>query len=126
MARICLNEDVVLNGRLSITRTLLEDNKTVVITGVLATHYYIEEIKTLETYRYKLEGVEVYSESFGSDDFDIIYNFKAKELINRFGSSNLSEKEIMKYEEEIYKKSGYLKESILYDEEDIREGDSNE
>jgi hypothetical protein len=41
---------------------------------------YYESIKTLESERFALSGIEVYQEAFGSDDYDILYYFTAKKL----------------------------------------------
>ena len=84
MARILVNDILNVNGRLSIRRTLKgydeEENPIIEIQGILSTHLYFEEIKSLESFRYRLEDIEVYNEDFGSDDYNIQYSFTAKNL----------------------------------------------
>lgn len=43
--------------------------------GLLKTHKYIEEIDSIECKRFRIEGIEVYAESFGSTDEFILYQF---------------------------------------------------
>lgn len=51
-----------------------------VISGLLAVHEYIEEIYEIESERYLLTDVSVYKESFGSNEYMILYYFTAKDL----------------------------------------------
>ncbi len=50
------------------------------INGILAIHDYIEEIHTIESERYLLNDVTVYKESFGSNEYMILYHFIADDL----------------------------------------------
>ena len=50
------------------------------IKGVLAMHDYEDEIETIESERYRLDNVEVYKESFGSNEYMILYFFTAGNL----------------------------------------------
>ena len=43
--------------------------------GALKTHIYVDEIDTIQCEKFSLYGVDVYSESFGSNDPFIIYSF---------------------------------------------------
>lgn len=63
MAKIIVNNEVRTNGKLSATRALNEEKNGFIISGVFATHLYYENIKTLESERFALSGVEVYQES---------------------------------------------------------------
>ena len=81
MAKIIINNEVRANGKLSATRTLNEERNGFIVSGVFASHLYYENIKTLESERFALSGVEVYQEAFGSDDYNILYYFTAKKLI---------------------------------------------
>ena len=56
-----------------------DDEGNLIKSGVLKTHLYIEEINTLECDRFRLTGVDVISESFGSNDPCIIYQFVFEE-----------------------------------------------
>lgn len=112
MARIKVNEEYEVKGRLTVKR-FISDNGEIIIAGTLATHYYFEEIDCLETFRYKVTGIEVMEEVFGSDDFDIVYNFNAKAIDNIFGPSDLETEEIIKIEDQLYGNYGYLKGTVL-------------
>ena len=86
MAKIVINDELEINGRLTVQRTRVSDEKgnlTSVVSGVLATHLYIEIIDKIETGRLILKGVDVKKENFGSDDYDVVYEFTASELINK-------------------------------------------
>lgn len=112
MAKLSINEDFIIKGKITVRR-YLDGEGNINIVGALATHYYFEEIKNIETYRYEIKGVEVLEEVFGSDDFDIVYNFKAKSLIVKNSFSNLSEEEIKNIEDNIYDEDYYLLDSSL-------------
>lgn len=113
MAKISVNDEYVVNGKLTISRVLNMDNE-IVISGTFASHYYFEEINTLTTYRYEIKGIEVREELFGSDDFDIVYNFTAKEFDVRDGAmTNLTDKEIDAIEVDMYNEKGYLLDSNM-------------
>lgn len=108
MAKIKINKEHIVNGKLSISRTLNETKDGFIITGVLATHLYLEDIKSLESSRYIVKDIEVYQESFGSDDYDIYYNFtagvfKLKDVIKEGIGTILYSDEIEMIETEMYK-----------------------
>ena len=111
MASIKINDNLEVNGNLTFTRTLVtnEEGKLCFdINGVLSTHLYFDDINSLETARYILNDVEVYQESFGSDDYNIIYLFKAKDIeikgVEIEGAKFiLYPEEIEKIEKEMYK-----------------------
>lgn len=106
MAQVSINDEYVVNGRLTVRR-FKDENNEIKIVGTLATHYYIEEILKLETFRYSIEGIEVAEEVFGSDDFDIVYNFTADSLDIKYGISDLNNELINNIEKSIYGKQGY-------------------
>lgn len=107
MAQISVNDEYVINGRLTVKR-FKDINGNIKIEGTLATHCYFEEILKLETFRYSIMGIEVIEEVFGSDDYDIVYNFIAKELDNRYGISDLNNDVIKEIEKEMYGKQGFV------------------
>lgn len=91
MAKIVINEELRVNGRLTFSRELreeqYEDKEGVIktrkffeISGMLATHLYFDEINQLDTNRFSIYGVEVFKEDFGSDDYNIIYSFVARDI----------------------------------------------
>lgn len=82
MAQIKINKEVFINGRLSVSRAKDESNNNeIIVVGILSTHDYLEEINTIESERLFLDGVDVYQEDFGSNDYNIKYSFKAADLI---------------------------------------------
>ena len=65
-----------VKGRLTFTTELLKDEagmEYIRVEGQMVTHKYIEDIFKIETHRYLLSDIEVYKETFGSDDFIILY-----------------------------------------------------
>jgi len=103
--KVIINEELIALGKLSISRTLDktdEDNPEIKIRGLFSTHKYYEDIFTLETERYRLEGIEVTREDFGSTSFDIVYNFEATNLKIIGGESFLEDENIQKREKVIY------------------------
>lgn len=112
MSNITVNEKFLVNGKLSVRRALNEEGK-IVVSGSLATHYYFEEIETLRTHRLVLEGIEVYEELYGSDDFDIVYNFVANSLDVINGFTFMNEKEVDVIHKKLYNELGFAKGSNL-------------
>lgn len=119
MAKIIINDNLQVNGKLNIERSLIEESyidsngnskikQYLKIEGILSTHLYFEDIEKIETNRYELLDVEVYKEAFASDDYNILYYFTAKTL-NVLGSSKngvsyiLYGEEMRMIEEEMYK-----------------------
>lgn len=136
MANIIINNRFSANGNLSVARTLNETKDGFIVTGVFASHLYYEDIKSLESNRFKVSGVQVYQESFGSDDYNILYHFVAdkfilKDVMNDGIGYILYGKEMEMIEEEMYKnehpvlgnigeqyKDMYIKENEEDDEDD--------
>ena len=110
MAKLIVNNKFELNGKITVRRTL--ENENLIIVGSLDTHYYLEEITSLETDRFIIDKIEVFEEVFGSDDFDILYNFKAR-ILKIKGMSNLSIEELKAIENVIYKNNGIVRNSTL-------------
>lgn len=108
MANIIINNRFSANGKLSVDRTLNETKDGFIITGVFASHLYYEDIKSLESNRFKVSGVQVYQESFGSDDYNILYHFIAdkftlKDLMQDGIGYILYGEEMEMIEDEMYK-----------------------
>lgn len=96
MATIIVNDGVGVKGHLTINRTkVLEDVEivdeltnevtvkqqvNVIYEGVFECNLYFEEITTLEIPRLKIIGVDVITESFGSDDYLMQYTFTCEDL----------------------------------------------
>lgn len=84
MAEIKVNTQKFVNGRMTIEREKLKDNNGdtfIIAKGIFTTHEYFEEINTLESERYLLQGIEVLKETFASNDYDIGYEFLVGNLI---------------------------------------------
>ena len=66
------NEEENLLGAVSFDREAVYGDdgrvKGMAISGILAIHEYVDEINAIESERYKLDDVEVYKESFGSNE----------------------------------------------------------
>lgn len=75
------NEEENLLGAVSFDREAIYGDdgrvKGMAISGILAIHEYVDEINAIESERYKLDDVEVYKESFGSNEYTILYYFTA-------------------------------------------------
>ena len=104
MADIIVNDKTNIKGKMTISRSLDISKDPVVLTiiGQLETHRYFEEITTLESERYAVTGITVLQESFGSDDFNIVYTFAADSLEIIGGETNLLERNIEAKENELY------------------------
>lgn len=107
MAQISVNDEYIVNGRLTVRRFKDEDDN-IKIVGTFATHCYFEEILKLETFRYSVSDIEVVEEIFASDDYDIVYNFTAKHIENKHGLSDLNNKIIKEIEDKMYGEQGYV------------------
>lgn len=108
MANIIINNRISANGKLSVDRMLNETKDGFIIAGVFASHLYYEDIKSLESNRFKVSGVQVYKESFGSDDYNILYHFIADKFILKDAMQDgigfiLYSKEMEMIENEMYK-----------------------
>lgn len=131
MANIKVNNELVVKGKVSITRKRTEENE-IIIYGSFMTHIYYEEIKTLETERYLITGIDVYEEMYGSDDYNIIYNFKAKDIkilgtvIKEYGISTIVDPEEMDRIEDIMYKNDHSILGDIGEEYKDKEGENNE
>lgn len=100
------NEEILVNGRMTfkISKAINEDgDETMICLGQLTTHKYFEEINKIETDRFLLENVEVTDETFGTNDFDILYEFQVHNFGWTVKENYLSEETIKQIEESEYK-----------------------
>jgi hypothetical protein len=98
MYRIIINDEINTLGL--ITFQISKQGENLITEGLLKTHVYIEEITSLECSRFRLDGIDVYSEAFGSTDIFNLYRFTFSGFeIKEFGN-NLNEKDLI----ELYKK----------------------
>lgn len=116
MAKIVVNDTKEIKGKITAIKEAGEDGN-ITVSGGLLTHRYFEDINKLETERFILEGVEVLSEEFASNEFYISYQFTADSLsikgIDENCETNLPEDVIEKIEEELFKEE----ENELFHEE---------
>ncbi len=87
MSLLLINNDKTVLGMVTAERVLEEyvNEKNiachrVITTGVLDSQSYIEEIETIESDRYRISGITVAKEVFGSEDNRISYYFVAEKL----------------------------------------------
>ena len=82
MSNIKINNEIELNGRFTVERKKDINANPVIIyrTGVLEIPKYIDEIKTIENDKYKINGINVYKETFVSEEDYIAYEFKFDEI----------------------------------------------
>ena len=62
--------------------------------GQLAIHEYIVDINKIESARYLLENVDVYREVYGTDDFNILYEFTTNGIDVSVKESNMDKGKI--------------------------------
>lgn len=94
MYNVIINNEIETMGL--ITFQITKQGDSLITEGLLKTHLYIEEIDTLECDRFKLSGIDVYSEAFGSTDIFNLYrftftNFEIKDLGNSLDEQDLIE-----------------------------------
>lgn len=80
MSVIFINKTQEIEGAFTFNVLVDESVKpnTIKIEGILETKEYLDEIKEIESVRYKLTGVRIIGESYGSEDDKIQYAFRAK------------------------------------------------
>lgn len=103
MSEILINDTIIVEGELSFKKTVDNSQKPpkLIIEGLLSTHKYFEEITQVESERYVLKGINVQQESYGSNDFNIVYGFYAVSAEAKGGQSIYTEKEIQEIEQSI-------------------------
>ena len=85
-----------------ITFQIRKDGDILIREGLLKTHLYVEEIDTLECDRFRLEGIDVYAEAFGSSDIFNLYTFTYELFSIKETGEGLSEEElILLYKKEL-------------------------
>lgn len=79
MSKIRINDTDTVNGSFSFHVSLDKSGKipVLVIEGVLESPDYVSSVTMLENDRYKLTGVKLQSESYGSEEDKVVYEFIA-------------------------------------------------
>jgi hypothetical protein len=72
---LLINDELSIMGLVSFQVKYDKSTNKYITEGILKTHVYIEDIKSIECNRFRLEGVNVYLESFGSTDVFNLYYF---------------------------------------------------
>lgn len=93
MYKIIINDTIETLGL--ITFQIRKQGDSLIKEGLLKTHLYIEEINTIECNRFRLEGIDVYAESFGSMDIFNLYNFTYEYFDIKELGDNLSEEDLI-------------------------------
>ena len=88
---ILINDEIETLGL--ITYEIKREGKELIRSGILKTHLYIEEIHSLECERFRLDGIEVYAETSGSNDMFYVYVFEYEsiEILNNGTEFKLEE-----------------------------------
>lgn len=79
MSKILINGDYTIEGKFSFDVSLDRTQKPalLIINGALETADFIDEVTSIENKFYKLEGIRLLTESYGSEDRTAIYSFSA-------------------------------------------------
>lgn len=100
MYNITINDEIETLGL--ITFRIAKQGDSLIKEGLLKTHLYIEEIDSLECSRFRLEGIDVYAESFGSTDIFNLYQFTYEYFDIKELGDNLNEDDLIAlYDNEI-------------------------
>lgn len=100
MFKIIINDTIKTLGL--ITFQIRREGDVLIKEGLLKTHLYVEEITSLECDRFKIEGVEVYAEAFGSTDVFNLYSFTYDTFDVKELGDNLNEEDLIElYNKEI-------------------------
>ena len=88
---ILINDEIETLGL--ITYEIKQEGDELIRSGILKTHLYVEEIHSLECERFRLDGVEVYAETSGSNDMFYVYVFEYEniEILNNGTEFKLEE-----------------------------------
>lgn len=100
MYNIIINNSINTLGL--ITFQIRREGELLIKEGILKTHLYIEEIDTLECDRFKINGVDVFVEAFGSTDIFNLYTFTYEDFeMKDLGENHKEEDLIALYDKEL-------------------------
>jgi hypothetical protein len=100
MYEIRVNDAFVTYGLLSVS--MRKENGQFVTEGMFKTHLYIEEIDNLECDRFRVTGIDVQAEAFGSTDPFIVYYFSFEDIETYYEDLEYTDDELMKlYDKEV-------------------------
>lgn len=93
MYNIIINDEIQTLGL--ITFRITKNGDSLIKEGLLKTHLYIEEINSLECDRFRIDGIDVYAEAFGSMDIFNLYNFTYEDFDIKELGDNLNEEDLI-------------------------------
>lgn len=100
MYKVKINNAFATYGLISVN--IKKEGNQLITEGMFKTHLYIEEIDSLECDRFKVTGIDVKSESFGSTDPFIVYYFTFDDIETYYEDLEYTEEELTKlYEMDI-------------------------
>lgn len=100
MYEIRVNDAFVTYGLLSVN--MRKENGQFVTEGMFKTHLYIEEIDNLECDRFRVTGIDVQAEAFGSTDPFIVYYFSFEDIETYYEDLEYTDDELIKlYDKEV-------------------------
>ena len=86
MTSFIINNNDIALGEMSFSQRL--ENGKIVIRGAVELNKYFEEINIIETAKFLITGVQIISESFGTKDKKVVYEFIANKLDIRIEELN--------------------------------------
>ena len=97
---IKINDEIETLGL--ITYEIKQEGDELIRSGILKTHLYVEEIHSLECERFRIDGIDVYAETSGSNDVFYIYAFEYEDLTILNNGTDYKLEELL----EMYKEAG--------------------
>ena len=102
MFKVEVNEAFETYGLISFN--IRQEGDMLIREGIFKTHLYIQEIDSLECDRFKIVGINVISEGFGSTDPFIVYYFEFEDFDTYYEDLEYDDVELLEL---------YMKESDL-------------
>lgn len=80
MSMIRINDSFDIEGKFSFEVSYDRGKNPVIteISGIITARGYLPDVRTIENERYRLGGVFVYKESYGSEEDEMAFHFVAK------------------------------------------------
>jgi len=88
---IVLNGSIKTKGSCSLKSEKDQDQTKIIVTGTLVTEYYEDRLETIESSRYFINKIDVYSESFNSENDYITYEFSAQIFVIKYQVEDIEE-----------------------------------
>lgn len=78
MTNFIINDELYAIGEMSMNQEMV--NGQIVVNGILQLDMYIPDIQSIKTDTFGIFGVNVFKESFGTNDKNVIYYFTANSI----------------------------------------------